>query len=446
MPRYELVDGKSNKFWEITLEGSSFTTTYGRIGTTGQTTLKKYDSPDKAQRAHDKLIASKVKKGYRAVDAPEAAPPPGARDPEQEAGIAAEPDDLARKLVYADWLQQNGNPWGELIEVQHALQSKPKAKRLASREAELLAQLGLPPVEFASFEWSCGLIKALHLFNELDWMEKDSVDPRALAEQVFKLPMCVALQELRFGIMRWDYNYLDVPLMLQVASQQPWARRLARLFLGDIAPTIDMSHHAVGDVALISKAFPALEWLKIYSGETYEGEKTLGLGTFDLPRLTTLIIATCSLSKKRLKAVTRGKLPALERLELWFGTAEYGANSDVGDLKPLLEGSRLPKLAHLGLKNAEFEGAIAAVLPSSALAGRLLSLDLSMGTMTDEEISPLAAGARAFSRLTRLDVSDNFLTQGGLDELVEAFPGVEIVSAEQKPLEDGDWRYVSVGE
>ncbi|MFO0668903.1 MAG: WGR domain-containing protein [Polyangiaceae bacterium] len=64
MPRYEFSEGTSNKFWEITLEGSSFTTRYGKIGTDGQVTLKEFDSADKAQKEYDKLVAEKTKKGY----------------------------------------------------------------------------------------------------------------------------------------------------------------------------------------------------------------------------------------------------------------------------------------------------------------------------------------------------------------------------------------------
>ena len=64
MPRYEFSEGNSNKFWEIQLEGMSFTTTYGRIGTDGQTSLKEYDSEEKAQKEYDKLVAEKTKKGY----------------------------------------------------------------------------------------------------------------------------------------------------------------------------------------------------------------------------------------------------------------------------------------------------------------------------------------------------------------------------------------------
>jgi predicted DNA-binding WGR domain protein len=73
MPRYEFSEGGSNKFWEISREGSSFTTTYGKIGTKGQTTQKSFPDEEKAKREYDKLIAEKVKKGYQLVGEAEAA-------------------------------------------------------------------------------------------------------------------------------------------------------------------------------------------------------------------------------------------------------------------------------------------------------------------------------------------------------------------------------------
>ncbi len=69
MPRYEFSEGSSNKFWEITLDGSSFTTTWGKIGTAGQSTTKSFDTAAKAQAEHDKLVTEKVKKGYQLAGA-----------------------------------------------------------------------------------------------------------------------------------------------------------------------------------------------------------------------------------------------------------------------------------------------------------------------------------------------------------------------------------------
>ena len=67
MPRYEFKEGTSNKFWEITLDGTAFSTKYGKIGTDGQETVKEWDDEDKAKKEYDKLVAEKVKKGYKLV-------------------------------------------------------------------------------------------------------------------------------------------------------------------------------------------------------------------------------------------------------------------------------------------------------------------------------------------------------------------------------------------
>lgn len=61
---FEYADGKSFKFWKVELEGENVTTRYGRIGTTGQETVKSYGTDEKAQKAYDKLVAEKLGKGY----------------------------------------------------------------------------------------------------------------------------------------------------------------------------------------------------------------------------------------------------------------------------------------------------------------------------------------------------------------------------------------------
>jgi predicted DNA-binding WGR domain protein len=64
MPRYELVEGTSNKFWEITMSGNDVKTRYGKIGTSGQQTLKEFDNAAAAKKEYDKLVHEKTKKGY----------------------------------------------------------------------------------------------------------------------------------------------------------------------------------------------------------------------------------------------------------------------------------------------------------------------------------------------------------------------------------------------
>jgi predicted DNA-binding WGR domain protein len=65
MPRYELVSKTSDKFWEIVLEGSAFETRYGRRGTAGRVSKKTFASAAQARAAYDRIIAEKVREGYR---------------------------------------------------------------------------------------------------------------------------------------------------------------------------------------------------------------------------------------------------------------------------------------------------------------------------------------------------------------------------------------------
>ncbi len=106
MPRYEFSEGSSNKFWEISLEGKSFTTTYGRIGTDGQSSLKEYDTEAKAKIEYDKLVAEKVKKGYTLTSggagAPAAAAPAKAAAAAPAKAAAAKPAAKSKGKVFED--------------------------------------------------------------------------------------------------------------------------------------------------------------------------------------------------------------------------------------------------------------------------------------------------------------------------------------------------------
>jgi DNA ligase-1 len=61
---FEFIEGTSAKFWEIRVEGTSFFTRYGKIGTDGQTTQKDWDSAERAEAEAAKLVVEKTKKGY----------------------------------------------------------------------------------------------------------------------------------------------------------------------------------------------------------------------------------------------------------------------------------------------------------------------------------------------------------------------------------------------
>ncbi|EMJ48644.1 WGR domain protein [Leptospira santarosai str. HAI1349] len=61
------TDDKSDKFWNIEVGGTSFTVTYGKTGTIGQTQTKTFDDEKKCLKEAEKLLAEKLKKGYLEV-------------------------------------------------------------------------------------------------------------------------------------------------------------------------------------------------------------------------------------------------------------------------------------------------------------------------------------------------------------------------------------------
>jgi predicted DNA-binding WGR domain protein len=92
MKRFELSNGSSAKFWEIAVEGRSYTTRFGKLGTSGQTTTKQFESPERAREEAEKLIAEKRAKGYAEAGPSAAAPTePAARSKKAKPASNASP-------------------------------------------------------------------------------------------------------------------------------------------------------------------------------------------------------------------------------------------------------------------------------------------------------------------------------------------------------------------
>jgi DNA ligase-1 len=68
--RFELVAGRSQKFWEVEVRGNAMTTRWGRRGSAGQTKTKTFADAAAAAAAADKLIAEKTGDGYVEVAGP----------------------------------------------------------------------------------------------------------------------------------------------------------------------------------------------------------------------------------------------------------------------------------------------------------------------------------------------------------------------------------------
>jgi hypothetical protein len=168
--------------------------------------------------------------------------------------------------------------------------------------------------------------------------------------------------------------------------------------------------------------------------------------------LRKLVIEAGGLPAEVVRGVGGSDLPALEHLDLWLGTPEYGGDTEAADLEPILSGARLPHLRHLALRNAEIQDAVAAAVASAPVVARLEALDLSMGVLTDEGAAALLGG-QPLTHLKKLDLHHHYLTQPLVDRIRQTLEpaGVEVDldrgDADEDTEDDGTvWRYVAVGE
>ncbi|MFI0814296.1 leucine-rich repeat domain-containing protein [Streptomyces sp. NPDC021098] len=168
--------------------------------------------------------------------------------------------------------------------------------------------------------------------------------------------------------------------------------------------------------------------------------------------LRRLTVQSGGLPVNVVRGVGASELPALEHLDLWLGTSEYGADCKAADLEPILTGARLPRLRHLALRNSEMQDEVAAAVASAPVVARLKVLDLSMGTLSDVGAAALLSG-QPLTHLTKLDLHHNYLSEPVRQRIRQALEpaGVEVDLAQDDAERDADdngptQRYVSAGE
>lgn len=442
--RYEFTEGTSKKFWEIELEGESFTARWGRIGTDGQEKTQDFDSAADARKAHDKLCAEKEKKGYQLVSAPKGEAPVSHKpqsNPAMEAKIAARPDDEVTWKIYADWLLEQSEPWGEVIA--QACGGKPDKK--TQKDAESAITGGL---DGAKFEWKHGAIASLSLISNAAPTDTNNVElvlGRALEHPAGRLVRALTLGLPPRDGGDTDWHYEGMMEAITKAGPLPLLEKV------DMSPdALHMnqgSWRRVGDIRGLWKAAPRLKELRMQGASGSDGGTPIKMGTIDAPNLETFVFESGGLDASVPKDLGAAKLPRLTRLELMFGRENYGCTSTVTSLSGILSGKGLPQLKALGLKNSEWETELIDAIAKSDLLPQLEELDLSMGVLFRDGPAALIKHKAKFAHLKKLILADNYLEEQE-DALEKAFPNLEL--GEQRELEgepDDEYsRYTSVGE
>lgn len=188
-----------------------------------------------------------------------------------------------------------------------------------------------------------------------------------------------------------DYQPLTetLGLLLCSAGQLPGLRAL---FIGDVvSEECELSWLQMTDITPLLEAFPLLEELVVRGASAgYDkDDQPLTLHPVKHEHLRALRFEAGGLPGAVVRAVAASELPVLERLELWLGVEEYGGDASIDDLAPILTGTRLPALRHLGLENSELQDEIAAAVAGAPVVAQLSSLSLAMGTLTDEGAAAL---------------------------------------------------------
>ncbi|MGW5334413.1 STM4015 family protein [Streptomyces bauhiniae] len=222
---------------------------------------------------------------------------------------------------------------------------------------------------------------------------------------------------------------------------------LRALFLGDLVmEEAELSWIQQTDVTGLLTGFPELAEFGVRGGTGLE------FPALEHAALRKLVVETGGLPVEVVRGVGGSGLPALEHLELWLGDSTYGADTTVSDLEPILAGTRLPALCHLGLRNSEIQDEIAAAVASAPVVARLETLDLSMGTLGDEGAAALLAG-QSLTHLAFLDLHHHYITEPLQQRLRETLEpaGVRLDldedNADSYENEDGTvQRFVAIGE
>lgn len=224
---------------------------------------------------------------------------------------------------------------------------------------------------------------------------------------------------------------------------------LRSLFVGDLtAEEQEISWIHQPDLAPVLAALPRLEEFAVRgTGDPYMHEKSqLGLDIGRHEALRSLTVQSGGLPAVVARGIDAAGLPALENLELWLGVDDYRGDTTPADLARTLSGEAFPRLNHLGLRNAQDTDLWVRALADAPVAGRVRSLDLSMGTLTDKGAQVLL-DTPVFRELGRLDLEHHYMSEEMEARVGAAFAeaGVEIRVGDRQEQE-GDWLYPEVTE
>jgi uncharacterized protein (TIGR02996 family) len=370
-----------------------------------------------------------------------------------ETALVENPDDLATHRAYADYLQEHGDPRGEFIQVQLALEETGKSdeerRDLQQREQELLAEharewLGeLGEELLGSIEEAPDLLE--ETFKPYDirfargWLDRivrrlNSVTGGDLGGLLCRVPQARLLRELILECAGGIVPHLvSSPFLtnLRVFRLGEQVKDDYRTYGGCV------SCEALPDFIAI---LPRIEELYLLANDYDPGR------LFALPNLHRLrILQVYHLGERYPLEIPAGNphLGQLTHLLLHPHAAEEPM-IDLAGVRALAQSPLLPHLTHLQVRCSDLGDVGCTDLATSGLLKRLKVLDLRHGRITDEGARILAT-CPDLSRLEHLDVERNGLTPDGIEMLYRVVGSGLRAADQQTPLELEQEHYLVEG-
>ena len=253
-----------------------------------------------------------------------------------------------------------------------------------------------------------------------------------------------AAQATGLVVGAWDFessNDRIAPVVQAIASAKDKLPNLTALFLGDITyEESEISWINQGDITPLLEAYPQLEHFTVRGGEG------LKLRPIRHDNLQSFTIQSGGLDAEVVQAVCKCEFPALEHLELWLGTDNYGGTTRVDDLQPILSGKAFSGLRYLGFRDSDIADEVAQAVANAPILQEIRVLDLSLGTLTDAGAAALLDSPQ-LRQLEKLDITHHFCSAPIIERLKQLPIEVDAGDA-QTAEEDGDetYRFVAHGE
>jgi len=315
------------------------------------------------------------------------------------AAIATAPDDTESWSVYADWLQEQGDPRGELMAIQIQRAKRTDDKRLVARERALLARY------------------RRHFFGAL--LKETGTPGRDDLHDIR------VQYSLRYGFLDEVTlsNHGDLRTLLGLES----ARFLRRL-------TVRCSLGALDDL-LETATFPAtLVRLELGCDRRHGGRLELGRLLGGLERLEVLVVRNCEVvylppvaapklrhlvveaTTLRIDDAALCSLPALERLEIHTDAIEGSHAIDRLLLEPP------PGLTALALAGGLANARTVEALLAAPIARAVRHLDLRNNDLDDEDAALLLAQRGRLVQIETLDLRGNSFSSPIFEQLLALWP------------------------